>query len=212
MPPWLHGGFPKCCMGTCTVGRRYFNKADSPLDHVVFHPICSHPCLPGILPWWLCRRQGWNQQHGRWLKFIERLFKRTNPIPQIQRHQSIPTTSLHSLLGIGNILMGDEGVGSARHRAGETFDVPEWMDILDGGVPEVFTCSNISKNTGMWSWSMLPWMIKPQVAGEKITPGMQPTSHEPWVPTILGWDLTRKAPWQSLRVACRKSRYTWSMV
>jgi hydrogenase maturation protease len=37
------------------------------------------------------------------------------------------------LLGIGNILMGDEGVGVHAIERAETFDVPEWMDILDGG-------------------------------------------------------------------------------
>ncbi len=37
------------------------------------------------------------------------------------------------LLGIGNILMGDEGVGVHAIERAETFDIPEWMDILDGG-------------------------------------------------------------------------------
>lgn len=37
------------------------------------------------------------------------------------------------LLGIGNILMGDEGVGVHAIERAETFDIPEWMDTLDGG-------------------------------------------------------------------------------
>ena len=37
------------------------------------------------------------------------------------------------LLGIGNILMGDEGVGIHAIERAESFDIPEWMDTLDGG-------------------------------------------------------------------------------
>lgn len=37
------------------------------------------------------------------------------------------------LLGIGNILMGDEGVGVHAIERAKTFELPEWMDILDGG-------------------------------------------------------------------------------
>lgn len=37
------------------------------------------------------------------------------------------------LLGIGNILMGDEGVGVHAIERVKTYDVPDWMDILDGG-------------------------------------------------------------------------------
>jgi hydrogenase maturation protease len=37
------------------------------------------------------------------------------------------------LLGIGNILMGDEGVGVHAIEQVKNFELPEWMDILDGG-------------------------------------------------------------------------------
>ena len=37
------------------------------------------------------------------------------------------------LLGIGNILMGDEGVGVHAIERAKTFELPESMDILDGG-------------------------------------------------------------------------------
>ena len=37
------------------------------------------------------------------------------------------------VLGIGNVLMGDEGVGVHVIRSLEKFDVPEGVDLLDGG-------------------------------------------------------------------------------
>lgn len=37
------------------------------------------------------------------------------------------------VLGIGNILMGDEGVGVHLVQKMETLDLPDYMDILDGG-------------------------------------------------------------------------------
>jgi len=39
-----------------------------------------------------------------------------------------------TVLGLGNILLGDEGVGiRAIERFRERYDVPEWVEIVDGG-------------------------------------------------------------------------------
>ncbi len=37
-------------------------------------------------------------------------------------------------MGVGNRLLGDEGVGSCFAEALSTFDLPEWMEVIDGGL------------------------------------------------------------------------------
>lgn len=82
------------------------------------------------------------------------------------------------LLGIGNILMGDEGVGIHAIERAESFDIPEWMDTLDGGTGGFHLLEYFEKYRHV---VMIDATLddKPQVAGEKLPPDMHPTFHAP---------------------------------
>ncbi len=70
---------------------------------------------------------------------------RIEKVSSITTNDKIPDFSWHGkqkgeilVLGVGNYLMGDEGVGVHIAKAMEKMDLPEFLDVVDGGTGGFF--------------------------------------------------------------------------